>query len=105
MPQVFKCSKININPTTRANRTGIPLRVVDVLGCGGFLITNLQPEMDDFFEKDEILTYESSEEAIEKIDYYLCHDEERLKIAQKGFERVSKDFNFLTRVQEMLTYL
>ncbi len=105
MPQVFKCSKINLNPTTRANRTGIPLRVVDVLGCGGFLITNHQPEMDDYFFEDEIITYETSQEAVEKIDYYLCHEEERLKIARKGFERVSKDFNFLTRVQKMLTLL
>ena len=105
MPKVFKSSKVNINPTTRANRTGIPLRVVDVLGCGGFLITNHQPEMDDYFNEDEIVTYETSEEAIEKIDYYLQHEDERLKFSQKGFERVAKDFNFLTRVQEMLSYL
>ena len=105
MPQVFKSCKINLNPTTRANRTGIPLRVVDVLGCGGFLITNHQPEMDVFFDPDDIVTYESAEDAIEKIDYYLRHDNERMKIAQKGFERVSKDFNFMTRVQEMLSYL
>lgn len=104
MPRVFKSSKINLNPTTRANRTGIPLRVVDVLGCGGFLISNHQPEMDDYFNADEIITYESSQEAIDKIDYYLRHEDERLKTAQKGFERVSKDFNFLTRVQEMLSY-
>ena len=105
MPQVFKCSKVNLNPTTRANRTGIPLRVVDVLGCGGFLITNHQPEMDDYFKKDEIITYETSEEAVDKTDYYLRHEDERLKTSAKGFKRVSKDFNFLTRVQEMLTYL
>lgn len=105
MPQVFKCSKINLNPTTRANRTGIPLRVVDVLGCSGFLITNHQPEMDEYFEKDEIVTYETSEEAIEKIDYYMQHEDERKIYSQKGYERVSKDFNFLTRVQEMLTYM
>ncbi len=102
MPQVFLSSKINLNPTLRANRTGIPLRVVDVLGVGGFLLTTHQAELDDFFFEDEIATYECVEEAIEKIDYYLSHESERVLLAAKGHERAKKDFSFEDRIMAIM---
>ncbi len=102
MPQVFLDSRINLNPTLRANRTGIPLRVVDVLGVGGFLLTTHQAELDDFFFEDEIATYECVEEAIEKIDYYLSHESERILLAAKGHARAKKDFSFEDRIKAIL---
>lgn len=102
MPAVFKSTKISINSTLRANRTGIPLRVVDVLGTGGFLLTNLQSEMLDFFKEDELATYETSEDAIEKISFYLKNDDVREKIAVKGYERVLRDFSYEDRLSRML---
>ena len=35
------------------------------------------------------------EEAIEKIEYYLAHEEERVEIAVNGFRRVIKDYTRL----------
>ena len=102
MPQVFMGSKINLCPTLRANRTGIPLRIVDVLGAGGFLLSTHQAELDDFFEEDEIATYESIEEALDKADYYLTHEKERRIMAQKAHERVERDFRFEDRVKMIL---
>ncbi len=104
MPQVFMSSKINLNPTLRANRTGINLRIVDVLGTGEFLLTTHQQELDDFFYEDEIVTYETLEEEIEKIAFYLDHDDIRDKIAKKGQERVKKDFNYVDRLNRMLSF-
>ncbi|MDE7017460.1 MAG: DUF3880 domain-containing protein, partial [Lachnospiraceae bacterium] len=46
MPKVFYGSKINLNFTIPNIKSGIPLRVWDVLGAGGFLITNYQPELE-----------------------------------------------------------
>jgi spore maturation protein CgeB len=103
MPTVFKSAKINLNPTLRANRTGIPLRVVDVLGSGGFLLTTHQAEMDDFFDSDEIIYYENAEEALDKVQYYLAHEEERIKIARSGYERIKKDFSFPDRIAKMFS--
>ncbi|WP_155838491.1 glycosyltransferase family protein [Butyrivibrio proteoclasticus] len=105
MPQVFKSCKINLCPTVRANRTGIPLRIVDVLGAGGFLLSSHQAELDDFFEKDELATYECVEEAMDKISFYLTHENERLKVAGKAHERVEKDFRFEDRVKVILDSL
>ena len=40
MPYVFKCSDINLNITLRSIKTGIPLRAMDIMGAGGFLMSN-----------------------------------------------------------------
>ncbi len=42
MPYVFLNSKINLNITLRSIKTGIPLRAFDIMGSGGFLLTNYQ---------------------------------------------------------------
>jgi spore maturation protein CgeB len=102
MPAVFKSARINLNSTLRANRTGIPLRVVDVLGAGGFLLTNIQSEMLDFFKEDELATYETTAEAIEKISFYLENEDLRHTIAAKGHERILKDFTYEDRLSRML---
>lgn len=102
MPQVFKCSSININTTVRANRTGIPLRVVDVLGARGFLLSNFQQEMGDWFKKDEICTYDSMEEAIEKVRYYLKNEDKRKHYINAGYERVKTSFRYEDRLMEII---
>ena len=40
MPLIFNRSRININTTSKAIRTGLPLRIFDILSCGGFCISN-----------------------------------------------------------------
>ncbi|MBR5115681.1 MAG: DUF3880 domain-containing protein, partial [Lachnospiraceae bacterium] len=45
MPVVFAASDININHTMRGIRTGVSLRVWDILSCGGFCLTDAQPDL------------------------------------------------------------
>lgn len=67
MPKVFQASKINLNMTMRPIETGLSLRIWDILGCGGFLLTNYQAEIPDYFEIGRDLeTYESMQELEEK---------------------------------------
>ena len=95
MPLVFAHSNINLNITLRSIRSGIPLRVLDIMACGGFVITNSQPEITEFFEDGaEIVTFKSAEECLDKISYYLTHDEERLAIASAGQRKVQERFGY-----------
>lgn len=99
MPFVFRQSKINLNCTMRSIQTGIPQRIWDVLACRGFLITNNQPEIHEYFTVGKHLeTYDSDEELLEKINYYLTHDDEREKIANAGYEEVVAKHDILQRI-------
>jgi len=99
MPHVFKKSKININTTMRAIRSGLPQRIWDILASGGFLLTNYQPELDSFLIPGVHLeTYNSLDELIEKTNYYLNHDKEREEIALNGYKKVCEEDSVLHRV-------
>ena len=102
MPKVFRHSSINMNVTLRSIRTGIPLRILDVIGAGGFLLTNNQLELELYFKDGEsIVTFQNLDEMNEKIDYYLLHDEERRKIIENGYRIVAKQFDIGTRLRQM----
>jgi spore maturation protein CgeB len=103
MPRVFHRSKVNLNITLRTIRTGVALRVIDVLGAGGFLITNYQEEIAQHFEdgRDLVMAY-TPEDMVEKTAYYLAHDEEREAIAENGQKKVLKDFAYTVLLDKIL---
>ena len=102
MPKIIKCSKINLNLTNRPIKTGLPLRIFDILGCGGFLISNYQAEIPQYFVPDQdLVLYESVDDLLSKIAYYLKHDEERDKIAQSGYQKVKEHYSYEKRLQKM----
>lgn len=106
MPKVFQASRINLNMTMRPIETGLSLRIWDILGCGGFLLTNYQTEIPEYFEIGKDLeTYESMEELEEKIQYYLSHEEERVEIAISGYEKVAKHHTYEIRLAQMIKML
>ena len=95
MPRIFKASRVNLNINLRISQSGIPLRVLDVLGAGGFLISNFQPEIAEFFiDGQEVVMYESVEDAIEKAMFYLGNDDIRLRIAKNGHNKVRDEFSY-----------
>ena len=106
MPKVFNLSKININMTMRPIETGLPLRCFDILGCGGFLMTNYQEELNDMFVIGQDLeAYSSPDELIDKCAYYLSHEDERAAIARNGYEKVRAAHTHFHRLRDMLSSL
>lgn len=102
MPYIFKLSDINLNISLKAIRTGIPLRCVDILGCGGFLLSNYQEELVQYLDVGtDCEVYGSFEEMYEKVDFYIKHEELRKKIAENGFLKAQKIFTFKNRIEQM----
>ena len=103
MPYAFRYSKINLNITLRSIRTGVPLRAFDIMGSGGFLLTNYQEEMLEYFESDkDFVYYTDYEDLLEKVDYYLENEEERKQIAINGCRKVCEQHNMKLRIQNIL---
>ena len=103
MPVIFYNSKINLNITSKAIRSGVPLRIFDILGCGGFVLTNFQLELPELFVPgEEVVCYENMEDLIDKTDYFLHHEAERREIAENGFKKIQKYHTYPIRLEEML---
>ena len=102
MPRIFKASKLNLNINLRISQSGIPLRVMDILGAGGFLLSNFQPEIAEFFvDGQEVVMYESIEDAIEKAIYYINNDEVRTQIAKRGHDKVREMFSYDVQLKKI----
>ena len=55
------------------------------LGCGGFLLTNHFPGIDELFTNHgQLVWYRSTGECLELIDHYLARPDERRRIADAG---------------------
>jgi hypothetical protein len=60
--------------------------------------------LEHFFEVGrEIDVFYDKEELLEKVKYYLVHEEEREKIARKGYERAVKDYAVERAVPKLIS--
>lgn len=104
MPKVFNCSKINMNFTIRNIRSGLSLRIWDVLGAEGFLLTNFQAEIPAYFENGkDLVYYEDLADMERKVEYYLNHEDERAAIAKSGYEKVKMYHSYEDRIGKILS--
>lgn len=103
MPKAFAASKINLNFTIPNIKSGLPLRIWDVLGSGGFLMTNFQAEIPYYLKnKEDLVCFESIEELTELCGYYLTHEEERRRIAENGQRKVAAHHTYEQRIEKMM---
>lgn len=85
--EAVSSSRINLNFT----HGGTSDRTYKVLASKGFLLTEPWPNMEkDFTIDKDLVIFNDIEELEEKIDYYLEHEEERLQIAENGYNTVQK---------------
>lgn len=104
MPRVFKKSRINLNISLRSIKSGIPLRAFDIMGAGGFLLSNYQEDfLENFTPGVDFEYYESESDLLQKLDYYLSHEEERAAVAKNGHDKVASAHTYRDRVREMLS--
>ncbi len=104
MPLAFHFSKINLNPTSKSIRSGIPQRIFDILGAGGFTISNYQSEIcENYIPGEHLILYSSLEELTDLTAYYLEHEKERLEIADNGFQYTKAHHTLEQRLETMFT--
>lgn len=102
MPLVFMASGLNLNCTIRSIQSGIPLRCLDIMGAGGVLISNYQPELEEYFtEGEEWICYHDLGELVEKAEFYLGREDLRIGMAQRGCQKIREEFSYSRALQKM----
>lgn len=103
LPYFYNVTKINFNATSMQMKGAVNQRVFDVPACKGFLLTDFQEQMGELFDiGKEAICYSDPGEIEEMTGYFLSHEKERTRIAEKGYERVIRDHTYVSRVSSMI---
>lgn len=89
---VYNESKIVISIVRSNQKDGWSARLPEILGAGAFQITNWYDSVEREFSGC-LCTYKTIDELITKITYFIEHDVEREKIAERGYQKVLKEFS------------
>jgi spore maturation protein CgeB len=105
-PDVYAASTINLNLFHPQIIEGVPMRVYDVLACGGFLLSQYRPVLEEQFTIGKDLdVFHNPHELAEKVDYYLQYEDERNAIAQHGQQTVLQHHTYSQRLQQIVEWL
>lgn len=86
-------NQIDISPVSASN-----MRLFETTGVGTCLLTDWKENLSELFEPDnEVLTYRSAAECVEKVNYILEHEDERRLIAAAGQRRTLREHTFENR--------
>lgn len=101
-PALYQSSQIGVNAHLRGKYTVGNYRMFDLPGNGVMQITDGGEYVQDFFEPgDEILTYETPDEALDLIDKHLSRPQDREAIARNAYRRVMRDHRISKRLHDL----
>lgn len=87
----LNATKIALVFLSKINKDTYTNRCFEIPATKTMMLSEYTDDLATMYEEDkEIVFFRSKEELVEKIKYYLSHDEEREKIAVAGYERLIK---------------
>lgn len=95
-------SKIVLNTMYYGEVDAVNVKFFEILGCEGFQLCDWKSVIPEHATPDrEVVTFETVDEAVEKVRYYLAHEEERWAIARAGYERARREHTYEDRFARM----
>ena len=103
---LYQRAKIGFNVHNRGKYTLGNYRLFDLPGNGVLQLSDGSEYLGTFFDVgNEIVGYETADQLIDLIRYYLQHEDERLRIARNGYRRVLADHQIRRRLAEVAGHI
>lgn len=84
----------------------LKLRDFDALFTGAMYITSCNPDLEEILHENEhVAYYDSTDELISKIKYYLANDQKRIEIAEQAMKIANEKHTWDVRIADTLELL
>ena len=82
------------------------MRLYEATGAGALLMTEAAPNLGELFEPGrEVIAYESANDLIDKLEWFLEHEDERSAVAHAGQQRTLREHTYAERMGELAELL
>jgi len=103
---IYQQGQIHIDINRLYQLDIVPMRVFDVLACGGFMIAEHSPALAALFDLGiEVESWSTVDELIDKVRYYKANPHAARRIALKGHQAVCERHTIAGRIADMLRAL
>lgn len=110
--KIFNATRINLNLHSSVQNdrliTGgdfVNPRTFELAACGAFQLVDRRTLMDDLFWSEELATFESMDELLERIEYFLRHPDECREYAERGRKRVLAEHTYAHRMNTLIDFI
>ena len=100
MVRVFAQSKIVLNIHILSQPLGGNFRLFEIPATKSLQIADKCPQ-DWFKDGDEIVLYKNNYNLLKKVKFYLNNDQERIRIANNGYNRLLKEHTYEHRIKKI----
>lgn len=104
MTKVFNRSKIVLNLHAE-DHLDTETRIYEALGCGAFVLTERLSAESPFVSGQHLVEVANLPELENSIDYYLSHDQERMRIATQGNDEVVRNHSYRERARYLASIM
>ena len=104
---LYNQTKINISfaPKEPPGRI-VNLRTFEICMSGNFQLMQYTPCIEEFFDPgSEIICWKTKKDLFDKIGYYLENEDERIKIANRGYKRAIENRTWSKRADHIIAFL
>jgi spore maturation protein CgeB len=103
MYRTLQRSRITFNSHIDVSKNIIGnMRMYEATGVGTLLLSDGKNAPDKNFNDEEVVYYDNINDAIEKVNYYLQHEDERAAIAEKGQKRTLTEYSYENMSRQLI---
>jgi spore maturation protein CgeB len=100
--KAMRAARICLNTLHFAEVNGLNCRAFEIAGCGGFQLLSSVPVLAEHFEPGrEVVSFDSTEQLLERIRHYLRNPEQAAAIALRGQARAHREHTYEHRLTEI----
>jgi len=101
--ELYNRTKVCLNIHMPDQRKAVNPRTFEILGSGGFLLTDrLMTNIPDFEEGRDYVIYSNIDDLLEKADEFISADDRRVEIAEHGHFLAGKSHTYVRRAERVL---